>query len=409
MGINSLNKFLRKNCPDVYEEIHISEYAYKKVAIDASIYVCKFKAMYQDKWLFAFIKLVSCLRKNEIHCVFIYDTGCVQEKLAERAERANQRAKLEEKVFKLDEALNHYHKTSEILPVIKELHEKRVQVPMKRLLQKTNSSGIDMRVIEDIIDKMKGQILNISPQDFEKTKQLFDILNVPYFQAPLEAETMCSDLCRRGLVDAALSEDTDVLAYGCPIFLSKINLKTETCVRIKYPHVLEQLQIEDDQFLDLCIMCGTDYNKNIFRVGPEKAYKYIQQFNNIEGIKNNTKLDITILNHERGRELFRKYEQKQIKVKYCGIPDFTELMLFVRKHNIYISVEVLKKSFVPNNIVFENEIVKKEEVEVFEEEVKEEVEEKDVEEEVEEKDVEFEEEVEVEEEDVEFEEEVEED
>ena len=72
MGINNLNVLLRKHCPEIYEEIHISEYAYKKVAIDISLFLCKYKAICGDKWVTAFINLVSCLRRNEIHCVFIW-------------------------------------------------------------------------------------------------------------------------------------------------------------------------------------------------------------------------------------------------------------------------------------------------------------------------------------------------
>jgi hypothetical protein len=79
MGINNLNVFLRKNCPEVFKEIHISEYAYKKVAIDTSLFLCKFKAIAGDRWLESFIRLVSCLRRNEIHCEFIYDTSAPPE------------------------------------------------------------------------------------------------------------------------------------------------------------------------------------------------------------------------------------------------------------------------------------------------------------------------------------------
>ena len=71
MGIANLNTFLRKHCPDVFKEIHISEYAYKKLAIDTSLFLCKFKAICGDRWLTAFVNLVSCLRRNEIHCDFL--------------------------------------------------------------------------------------------------------------------------------------------------------------------------------------------------------------------------------------------------------------------------------------------------------------------------------------------------
>ena len=357
MGINNLNKFLRNNCPQIYEEIHISQYSFKKVAIDISLYLCKFKTICGDRWLSAFINLIACLRKNEVHCVFIYDTGAPPEKDAERKERAEQRAKMEEKVYKLEEALEKFHLTGEVDPLLIELYKKKTKdIGPPRLLIKKSSQEIDIGFVQSVIQKMRGQILHISPDDFKKTKDLFDILKVPYFDAPLEAETTCSDLCKRGLVDAVLSEDTDVLAYGTPIFLSKINTSDGTCIQINYEKMLEALQLSSDSFLDLCIMCGCDYNKNIFRVGPEKAYKYLQTFSSIEEIAANISLDVSILNHVRGRQLFREYKQVDYKIKYCATPDFKKLEEFVFKNNINCSVEGLKKSFVhQTTIVFEED------------------------------------------------------
>lgn len=326
MGIKNLNKFLRNNCPDVFETIHISQYSFKKVAIDISLYLCKFKTICGDRWLDAFLNLIACLRKNEVHCVFIYDSGAPPEKSEERKERREQRDKMEKKVYELEEALEKFHLTSEVDQLLIDLWDKRKgdrNIP-KSFIKKVNTN-IDMNYIADVISKKRSQILEIRPEDFAKTKKLFDILNVPYYDAPLEAETMCADLCKRGLVDAALSEDTDVLAYASPIFLSKINTGDGTCVRINYSMLLEKLELDTSQFLDLCIMCGTDYNKNIFRVGPEKAYKYLQKCKSIEGIQRNTTLDTSILKHIRGRELFREYTQKDIKIPYCGTPDFLKL------------------------------------------------------------------------------------
>jgi len=359
MGIHNLNKFLRNNCPDIFEEIHISEYSYKKVAIDISLYLCKFKTVCGDRWLSAFINLIACLRKNEVHCVFCYDSGAPKEKDAERKERAVQRAKVEERVYKMEEAIEKYHLTCEVDPLLVTFYQKRKKSDgmQKRLLVKEDTT-VDMNFVTAEVEKMRSHILEINPGDFELTKKLFDILDVPYYDAPLEAETMCADLCKRGIVDAVLSEDTDVLAYGAPVFLSKINTHDGTCVRIKYPELLEQLDLFDREFLDLCIMCGTDYNKNIFRVGPEKAYKYIQKHSSIEEIGMNTSFDIKILNHVRGRELFRKYEQKDIKVPYCGQPNFQQLSDFIFKHNIICNVEGLKNCFVHSTtIIFDEEEV----------------------------------------------------
>ena len=358
MGITNLNKFLRNNCPEIFEEIHLSEYSFKKIAIDISLYLCKFKSSCGDRWLSAFINLVGCLRKNEVHCVFIYDSGCVPEKNAERQERAAQRAKLEDRVYKLEESLDKFHLSGEIDPILIELYEKRNKtLEPKRLMPRgligaIKTPEVDMKFVEEAVIKMRSHILEISAEDFLLTKELFKILKVPYFNAPLEAETFASDLCKRGLVDAVLSEDTDVLAYAAPVFLSKINTTQGTCIRIKYDKLLSALELKCDEFLDLCIMCGTDYNKNIFRVGPEKAYKYIQKHSTIEEIAQaNPNLDVTVLNHVRGRYLFRQYETLNIKIPYCGSPEFQKLTEFIFKHNIKYSIEGIKASFTQSSTI----------------------------------------------------------
>jgi len=354
MGIHNLNKFLRNNSPNVYQTIHLSEYAFKKIAIDISLYLCKFKASYGQRWLSAFINLISCLRKNEIHCVFIYDSGAPLEKAAEREERAAAREKIEKKVIELETDLDNYFKTGIITDSLIELYKKNKSTPV-RLLQ-NNNNEVDIDIIQKKIEKLRSYVLDISSEDFEITKKLFTVLGVPWYHAPLEAETMCSDLCKRGLVDAVLSEDTDVLAYGAPIFLSKIDMTNETCVRINYNNMLNSLQISADSFLDFCIMCGTDYNKNIYKVGPEKSFKYIQKHRTIEEIAEKEHIDVSSLNHIRGRELFKEYTRSDIvKIPYCIRPDFSVLTQFLFDNNIYIDLENIKKSFINDIIVFEED------------------------------------------------------
>ena len=48
MGIKNLNKFLKKHCPDVFVESDLSNYAYKKIAIDISLYIFKYKAIFRE-------------------------------------------------------------------------------------------------------------------------------------------------------------------------------------------------------------------------------------------------------------------------------------------------------------------------------------------------------------------------
>lgn len=345
MGIKSLSKFLKDTFPNVFENIHISEYRYKKIAIDITLYLCHFKVnLGEEKWLMGFLNLVKTLREYEIHCVFIFDTGFPPEKQEERKQRMLQRAKTEEKVFKLEQALEKYDESGEIDQLLIDFQTKRKIAPVRILNKGGNGSNININMIKHLVKKMRRQLFNISKNDYVVLKQLFDIIDVPYYNSPLEAETMCSDLCIQGKVDAVLTEDTDVLAYGSPVFLT--NYKDGYCTRIKTSELFNEMGLTADEFLDFCIMCGTDYNKNIYKVGPSKSYKYILEHKSIDNLKSNSKLDVSILNHNRVRQLFREYEKYQGKITYCGIPDFEKLDMFLVKKNIKMDIETLKNSFV---------------------------------------------------------------
>ena len=94
-------------------------------------------------------------------------------------------------------------------------------------------------------------------------------------------------------------------------------MKDHSLFEINYKQLLQELQFSDQQFTDMCIMFGTDYNKNIYRIGCEKAYKLIEKYKNIETIENNG-FNVTILNYKKTRELFTLN-----KLNYIQTFDFT--------------------------------------------------------------------------------------
>ena len=362
MGIKNLLSFLRDTCPSAFETIHLSEYALKKVAIDISIFMYRFKYKKED-WLREFIDMVSCLRKNEIHCVFIYEGKHPDEKQQEKQERLKRKQQNETELFKLETALQDYITTGIVSDVLLETQNKNKKYKSNTsLLFKSEDTNvvkplIDIDVITDKINKRKASMYEVSNEDFLLTKKLFDIMKIPYYDAPSEAETCCADLCKRGIVDAVLSADSDVLAYETPIFLTNFNMFNSTCCRLNLSHILTLLEINYNTFLDFCIMCGNDYNKNMPQIGPKTAFEYIKKYKSIEELENNKdnlkkKLDISILNYKRTRELFTKYPMIDISyVPYCAQPDFETLVKLLSEVGISMNIEKLKVNFT-NEIVF---------------------------------------------------------
>ena len=204
------------------------------------------------------------------------------------------------------------------------------------------------------VKQKRKQIFNISKKDFDIVKNLFNILKIPYYIAPWEAEKMCAKLCIDGLVDAVLSEDTDVLAYNSPTFLSKMDTRSEVCTSVNFLDIIRELNVNKEQFLDICIMCGTDYNKNIPKIGVINAFKLIKKHKNIENIEKNTKHNTNILKYKRVRELFTKFENYNIQeIPYCGKPNFDELIEFMKKNRLDINIEKLRQDFIKDLVFLE--------------------------------------------------------
>lgn len=349
MGIKSLNSFLKTKCPQAFEHIHISNFRFKKVALDISIIMYKLKSRGTNyNWIADFLKLLLVLRDNDVHCTLIYDSGSPPEKALARKKRGDARQKSKEKLSAIKRDLELFKENGTVSDLLMQISNKSNNQP--RLLKQTTQI-FNVNAVELKISTMEDQDVNISPEDWVLTKNLCDIMDIPWYDAPLEAETMCADLMKRGLVDAVLSEDTDVLAHGSDL-LSKFNTVTKMCVLVRVDDICKALELTYDQFVDLCIMCGNDMNDNIPGIGPSKAYNLLLKHGSIDAIGENTKHDISILNHKRTREIFVDYDKHPVDyIPCCGKPNYMNLERFMIVNNINLLVNDIKYSLEPK-IVF---------------------------------------------------------
>jgi 5'-3' exonuclease len=99
-------------------------------------------------------------------------------------------------------------------------------------------------------------------------------------------------------------------------------------------------------------MFGTDYNKNMFKIGPEKSFKLLTQYRSIDKIKESG-VDVSILKHERVRELFRKYQKFDEYIPYCKPADYNKLSQFLFTHGIRYNIEKLRRDLAPPVLLFE--------------------------------------------------------
>lgn len=327
MGIKNLYTFLRKNSISAFSEVKLSSLKGSRVAIDTSIYLYKYKSMYGDNWLNSFINFIFTLKKHEIISVFIYDTKSPIEKNQKKEERKQRKKNAENKIQSISRALEEYKDSGIVDPLLLQIMNDKSPIPCV---------DINIDIIQREMDVLRNHNVNITKSDIDKSKQLLEILNISFYNSVNEAETLSSHLCKHGIVDYVLSDDTDVLVYGTPKFLTKLNISQESVIQVTFENILRDLDLTHEQFVDFCIMCETDYNKNIHRVGNIKAFKLIKKYGSIENIElNEPDLDTSVLNYVRVREIF--HVPAELQTEYIIKDEKPNMMLldqFMNKYNI---------------------------------------------------------------------------
>ena len=97
------------------------------------------------------------------------------------------------------------------------------------------------------------------------------------------------------------------------------------------------LNLDQEEFIDMCILCGCDYLPKIIGIGPMTAYKLIHKYKNIENVFLNNKKYIIPENfdYQKARELFKNPVAKE---DYCDMkkdikidqPNVNDLIEFLK-------------------------------------------------------------------------------
>uniref|UniRef100_A0A6C0BMN2 XPG N-terminal domain-containing protein n=1 Tax=viral metagenome TaxID=1070528 RepID=A0A6C0BMN2_9ZZZZ len=232
----------------------------------------------QNEWVNQFRRFISMLLKEGITPVWVFDGEAPMEKMGCKEERKKARDKAKAK-------LDQYIVTlARMGPLLRSQHLADLK---KETLNASVLPGPDHNFLKTII-KASG---------------------LPCLQCTQEAERLCSALFLEGWVSAVYSTDTDALVHGTFTLLNGMQ-GSDLFKYVYLPRILASHQLTYPQFVDICIMAGCDYNKNMPRIGIKKSLKLIKDYGTIDRLPMN--YDITCLNHTRCRELFSRVNAQSL-------------------------------------------------------------------------------------------------
>ncbi|RKP36009.1 PIN domain-like protein [Dimargaris cristalligena] len=183
-----------------------------------------------------------CLQLKRIHSYILYEEAMVRQKSTSASKMRRQIVKLQ-----------------------RSLYQSIVYQDMDQISPQTVDHAQTM-VIPSILPSKKPPT---TKPDKEKTA---------------ESEALCAALCDATITAGTLSEDTDVLLLGSGPLLRNYQPSSGRLNSVDPRAVRTELGFTDRQFIDFCILCGTDFCSSINKVGPITAHQLIVEYGDIETI-----------------------------------------------------------------------------------------------------------------------------
>jgi hypothetical protein len=193
MGIKGLHKFLQ-----IAQRVTLSEFAGMRVAVDASAWLhrglssCAMEieeGQASDRFLTVMLRLLDALARYDVTPFVVFDGAALpqkEERAREEGGRSNERSAFRAQAI---EALQRGDRAE--------------------------------------ATKLCAKAASVAPWMAAKLIDVLRSRGLPFVVAPYEADPQLAFLVREGHCAAAISEDSDLLPYGCPRTLFKLSLDTD--------------------------------------------------------------------------------------------------------------------------------------------------------------------------------------
>ncbi|KAJ3413427.1 Elongation of fatty acids protein 2 [Chytridiales sp. JEL 0842] len=127
--------------------------------------------------------------------------------------------------------------------------------------------------------------LKLTTNMVDDIRELLKLMGIPCITSPHEGEAMCAFLSTKGVTSASATEDMDCCIFGDGLVLRHLTYASGSPLLVIDPvKAREELNLTREQFVDLAILCGTDFSSTLKGIGHNRALQLIQTHGSIESI-----------------------------------------------------------------------------------------------------------------------------
>lgn len=232
MGIRGLGGFLKWKVPQARRAINWNAHRGQHWAIDCSCLMYRARAENLSPITVMASLLVRC-RRAGITAVVIFDGRPPAVKSDTIDQRKIQRVAAQKEMADIKAELKEHG--TELTELQRADKEQRCAVLQKKAPQVTHSDKDDL-------------------------KKFLYAAGVLFVTASGEADDILAYLCRTGEIHAVVSTDMDMLARGVPLLILPETADTSVLTVITTSVVLDGLRLTESQFVDACMLMGSDYS-----------------------------------------------------------------------------------------------------------------------------------------------------
>lgn len=235
MGIRGLTKCITWAAPSLPQPTSLNFWRGKMVGVDIHCLLYRARAMDINILQMLTIFLLAC-HNNEIKILCVFDGKPPAEKTSISEQRRNAREHAQEETGKLQDALTNIVMTDEQRELIR-----------REIRRITSANPTFTHRERDVI------------------KQFLYATGTLFVTASGEADNLLALLSKQGVLDAVVSTDMDFLARGVQnMLVPEISFRGDILLHLYHkPTVLRELGFTDEQFLDFCLLLGSDYTPNV--------------------------------------------------------------------------------------------------------------------------------------------------
>ena len=145
--------------------------------------------------------------------------------------------------------------------------------------------------------KYAQQSTRINKYVIESAKELLGYMGVASINAPSEGEAQACEMCKKGLVYSAASQDYDTLLFATPRVVRNVTISGRRKLPSKNIYIniepemidlketLKSIGLNQKQLIWAGILLGTDFNDGIKGVGPVTAIKIAKAAKSISDVE----------------------------------------------------------------------------------------------------------------------------